>query len=320
MISETDREALIAKLKQLSELAWDDECEWPVVEKWLRQFDGKSELSEDEERCEMLYLLTNFIFFGMREVRGLLKSLYRDIVQYRLIESIRRENGYTADISLIKEKLRRELDCTRFIPIGNPSESSNHLLYYFRQENGLPKKVFSNAIEILDYTQDTIRLRDPEILRYVLIDDFAGSGSQAIKFARDVIQPIKAAAPEANFSYYMLIATTSAMERLRGLAFCSADARLFEDVACVFELGDEFKAFSETSLFYPNQQNKRESARKVADVYGYQLRPKSPLGYKNGELILGFAHNVPNNTLPIFSWEGQQNRSWMSPFTRYPKH
>ena len=49
---------------------------------------------------------------------------------------------------------------------------------------------------------------------------------------------------------------------------------------------------------------------------GAQLNPSAPLGYGGCQLLLGFAHNVPNNTLPIF-W--LQDEAWFPVFKRYHK-
>ena len=312
-------EDLVRKLKQLSQFVWNGECEWPIVETWLEQFTGESAFSCDEERHEMLYLLTNFIYYGMGEVRGLLKSVYRDIVQYRLIEKIRRANRDTVDLGLINRRFEKELSKTRFVPVGNPSESSSHLLYYFRQENGLPKKLFVNSVDILEHTATGSRLRSPRVRRYVLVDDFSGSGTQAIKFAKRVVAPVRRVDPKVEFNYYVLVATAKALGKLRKLQISEGETRkVFDDVDCVFELSEEFKAFSSSSLFY--QSSNSSKALNVASTYGKLLRRKSPLGYKNGQLILGFGHNVPNNTLPIFSWVGQNREPWVSPFPRYPKY
>ncbi|WP_461330746.1 phosphoribosyltransferase-like protein [Bradyrhizobium liaoningense] len=51
------------------------------------------------------------------------------------------------------------------------------------------------------------------------------------------------------------------------------------------------------------------------------LCPPHPLGYKDTQLALGFSHNTPDNTLPVF-WE-QPNakiRTWKPVLHRYPKY
>ena len=311
-------EHLLEKLKDLSRMAWDNECELPIVDQWLAQFTGETAYTVDEERDEMLRLLTNFIYFGTREVRALVRCLYQEVFRYRLVESIRRTRSDTTDLGIIRRALRDELFRTRFIPIGNTSESSTHLLYYFRQESGLPKKLFENAPDIQDKNGSRDRFQSGGISRYVIVDDIAGSGDQALGFGRSVVEPMKSLSKDIKVFYYVLVATEMALEKLRNATLGNpSGAKLFDDVACIFELGDEFKAFSAQSLFYRDRSS--EKAMNIAEMYGRRLRPRSPLGYKDGQLLIGFGHNVPDNTVPIFSWAGTPDKPWVSPFPRHPK-
>lgn len=310
-----DSEQLLSNLKHLSQMAWDNECELPVVRTWLDQFTGRTKWSADEEQHEMLYLLTNFIYFGMNEVRGLLRALYQQVFRYRLIEAIRARHNDTTDRNLINRELAEELHRTRFVPIGNPSESSSHLLYYFRQENSLPKSMFVNAIDLFDEQRN--RLKPPDLRRCVIIDDFAGSGQQADRLGRRLVTRLRKSGTQ-EVCYYVLVATKRALDKLRAAKDKGPQGvGLFDDVACVYELGDEFQAFSEPSLFY-DRDDRKSMARRIARTYGATLRPNDPLGFRNGQLMIGFRHNVPNNTLPIFS-APVDGTGWESPFPRYPK-
>ena len=53
--------------------------------------------------------------------------------------------------------------------------------------------------------------------------------------------------------------------------------------------------------------------------YGPLLRPEYPGGWGNNQLLLGFQHNTPDNTLPIMWAEGDASRPWTPAFKRYAK-
>ena len=306
-------ESLLAKIRILSEVAWDRDCDGPIVDQWLAQFIGSSGFPKHDERYHMLYLLTNFLYFGTKEVREMLRSLYRDIFKYRVVERIRQMNDHTTDASIIHSHFDAELRRTRFLPIGNPSESSSHLLYYFRQENRLPKQTFINTHEVFS-SPDKLSLRDPSICRYVFIDDFAGSGDQAVEYADEIATPIHNLSPDSQVLYYVLIATTDALDRLRRIG-------TFLDVDCIFELTEDFRTFSADSLSFVNAPAdvSKDKAETIATHYGTTLLPSDPLGYSDGQLLLGFSHNVPDNSLPIFWFPEAYQLTWTAPFPRYPK-
>src|SRR5262249_51227224 len=155
-----------------------------------------------DERLHALYLLSQFMYFGSRQMRELMKVLFRDLFKYPLVSRIRKANGDSLDINLINDVFSRELDNTLFLGVGNPSESGSHLLYYFRQENGLAKTRFIHTHEIFQRQRPgwwqrfwslfsmsmgsipgSLRFRQEEITRYVFIDDFCGSGHQGISYS-----------------------------------------------------------------------------------------------------------------------------------------
>ena len=311
--SQQDFDRLLSKLQTLSKVAWDGDCDEPIVNQWLEQFNGSSGVAEEDERRNMLFLLTNFLYFGTEEIRELLRSLYRDIFKYRIVARLRELNEDTTDVRLIGRHFSCELASTRFLPIGNPSESSSHLLYYFRQENRLPRNNFINPHQVFT-SPEQLRLRDPSIHRYVFIDDFAGSGEQAIQYGNEVAARIREISPDADTLYYVMLSTSCALKRIR-------DARIFVDVDCVFELGRDFRAFSENSLCFVDAPRtvSKTIAERVAKYYGSKLVASDPLGYDDGELLIGFSHNVPDNTLPIFWFHDDSGSFWTAPFPRHPK-
>jgi hypothetical protein len=137
-------------------------------QKRIENFDGQT-TSAQIEREHALFLLSQFMYFGSRELRELLRALYRDLFRYPIIEKIRRNNNDSSDLELIREKFRDELRHTRFLGVGNPAESGVHLLYYFRQENGLPTELFLDSQRLFKRTKRSwlgfgrLSLRDPSI-------------------------------------------------------------------------------------------------------------------------------------------------------------
>jgi len=314
----SDLEAeLLNAIQALDTCVWRKGVDKPTIEQWLKEFgtDGKP---GTPGRLHALYLLSRFMYFGEEQVRALLRALYRDHFRYPIVAEIRRRAGDTRDEDVLRAGFDLALSRTRFLAMGNPSESGTHLLYHYRQENELTSKHFINPHEIFDLTQKEPVLANPEITRYVFIDDFCGSGIQGVRYSRALMQRITGAAEQAGvkprIEYHVLVGTTKGLQRVR------TEAK-FDDIACVLELDETFRAFSESSRYFRNPSGgiDREIAHALARRYGEELSPDEALGFENGQLMLAFVHNTPNNTLPIFWHPGHAKRTWYPIFRRYDK-
>ena len=294
------------KIKVLSEYAWDHGCGEPVVMRWLDGFSGASGHDLRVEQINALHLLSNFLYFGVDEVRELLRALYRDIFQYGVMRQVRIQLGGRPDEAAMDARYTRELRATRFLPLGNPSESSSHILYYFRQENDLAADLFANVHQIVDDGYRTHK----GVTRCVFLDDFAGTGHQAIEYGVEA-QRLRDKGVR-TISYYAMLATPEALDIIGRLS-------AFDDVRSVVEVGSDLRAFTAESLFYSDSTwpISRSTMCQIAKFYGRKLWVDFPLGYGSDQLLLGFAHNVPDNTLPIF-W-ADRPPSWYAPFPRYRK-
>lgn len=313
------KDELIRKIKILNETIWENRVTVAHIELWLNNFDKGPDESREEEFLHMLFLLAHFTYYGSREMRELLKALFRDLYKYPIIEEIRRNNSDTLDLNTINEIFQTALKETKFLGVGNPSESGSHLLYFFRQENRLAKELFIHAYEIISRKKDHYgnrvdSLQFPNVTRYVFLDDFCGSGHQAVKFFDDVVAELKHLAPSSKTSYCVLFATDV------GLAHVRQNAH-YDEVRAIFELDDSYKCFSEASRYFlPKPDNiDRSLAYRLCKEYGKYLNPSHPLGYQDGQLLIGFNHNTPDNTLPIFWFEEIDGPRWSAIFRRYPK-
>ena len=208
-------DTLQKKIKVLHDSIWERRADWPQVSAWLNQF--KDEETTADDPLHALYLLSNFMYFGTNEIRALLTSLYRDVFRSSVIAEIRRCQP-ALRVQEAKAEFEKELLRTRFVSLGNPSESSAFLLYYFRQENMLPRECFISAMEVFSFsTPDQLAVRNTNIQRYVFIDDMCGSGQQGMDYSRSTVVPLKTLKPDARVYYYALFGTASGINRLRQL-------------------------------------------------------------------------------------------------------
>lgn len=297
---------LYGKIKVLSDTAWKDK--WDSSNdhyaKWIENF-------EEEERIHAMYMLSKFMYFDNDSIRELMRRVYEDLYRRPIIYDIRR-NIKSIDSVKIETEYESVLCRTRFMSLGNPSESSAHLLYYFRQENELPSNLFINIHELLHYDNErkVFGVNNNEgIERIVIIDDFCGSGTQAKEFNDKFLAFLKDNILGLKVYYFSLFAIQTGLKSLENL--------FYDGVRSIFILDESYKCFSPISRFFANQQDDFKAACKtICRKYGKRLATTNPLGYKNCQMLLGFHHNTPNNTLPIF-WSDKEG--WEPIFKRFKK-
>ena len=316
------RAELEAKLQTLGYQAWDQEISWPAIEAWAKNFTGRT-LKKDDEQLHCLFALTRFMYFGKRMMREMLKALYRDHFEAPLIQRIRRNLGGTRDEALLRNQFEIEAKSSRFLGMGNPAESGAHLLYYFRQVNYLAKDQFVDISAAFtpkikrSRATETVVLepRESGVSRYVFFDDLVGSGTQATDYLSQSLAAIRRGGWKIDLKFMCLFATSTGLQKMNEPSMFDGNA------ISLFELDDTYRAFSDSSRYFLSAPDWFVPAnfRAIALKYGAILQPARPLGYKDGQLMLGFSHNTPDNTLPIF-WDEGTLVPWSPTFFRFDKN
>ncbi|QNK66679.1 hypothetical protein [Variovorax sp. PAMC26660] len=316
-----DRATVNRVLRSLSEHAWENEIRWPHIQSWEANFTGEV-YSEDEERLYALFALTRFMYFGRQAILEMLKSLYRDHFRSPLIQRARRNHNNTKDWGILEAAFKQELAATKFLGVGNPAESGAHLLYRFRQVNRLSKELFSDistefvsrVVGINGVATVQLERRHAQINRYVFFDDLVGSGTQASIYLADQLKKIRQANANIDLRFMCLFATTAGLQKLNTTPLFAGNA------VALFELDSTYHCLTLNSRHFKNPPSWFDIGKmtKIASHYGAALQPQLPLGYKNGQLLLGFSHNTPDNTLPIF-WDEGALRPWQAVFKRFDK-
>ena len=314
----SDVNALYDKIMSLNELIWEGRADRPAVEQWLENFTGDC-TNRSTERRHALYLLSKFLYYGHAEVRHLLRSMYQDLIRNPLTVEVRARASDKDDFGSIHQGFLDEVGRTRFLGLGKPAESGTRLLYDFRLINDLSVNSCLSVPELFTGAFDNPHSEwaFPEVERVVFIDDFCGTGDQAAGIGHTHLPWMRKAAKHKGVVidvwYLTLLATTTGLANLRSQA-------LFDRVQSVSELDKSYRAFDVTSQFYANAPDglDKDEAESIAKHYGELLCPGQPLGYRDSQLLLGFQHNVPDNTLPIMSRE-RVSPPWHPIFPRIEK-
>lgn len=311
------------KIECLNNILWEKRLSGESIERWLENF------KNEDERNAALYLLSRFVFFNEESINKLVKALFRDLYRYPIVETIRKNNGNTLDESIIEPEFDNVLNQTLFACVGNSSESSSHLQYQLRKQGRLAKPLFDY------YKYDPIskkRIINRQISRCVFVDDFCGTGRQVSRDRKvlEIIDEIKMFFPSVKVSYYTLVATYDGMEYAR-------KSGVFDEVESVIEMDDSFKCFSDISrIFGTDCSFDKNDVERFCRDYGEKLMThfytyvenltshpavfakyvgKNALGFLDCQLLVGFHHNTPDNTLPVM-WYGEDLTLWTPIFPR----
>ena len=301
------------KIDILAESIWKENINKLSIEKWLNNF------ITTQEKELALKLLSQFMYFNVKEIRISLKTMYEDLYKTPIIQEYRYEsNSY--NLEEYSKYFIEELKKTRFVLLGNPSESSALLLYFFRQENHLSKELFCSLSDI--------GTSDSGIKRVIIIDDLTASGSQAIDFIKKNREDLTK--NEIKFSYYVLFATVEAINEI------NKTIELFEiknfELKFIFKLDNSYRVCDSESKYIDDMEEisllKNNSEKIYYDKfkidykeYGFKNEEKlkeylKGCGFKDSQLLLGFFYNIPNNTIPII-WADSDE--WIPIFKRYEK-
>ena len=301
-------DSLLKKLKTLNETIWEGKVSKPIIDAWLENF------TKNEEHLLALFILRHMMYFGKREIDELLKAVFRDLYKYPIIEKIRKNSSDTTDIVFINSEFNAELNKTRFVALGNISESSTHLFYNFRQINNLRKGLFISSDQIFEkkskHDKDEKLLpRLANVRRFVFFDDLCGSGSQAVMYSETIVKRLKKLNSDIKVLYFSLLATSYGLSNIKKNA-------QYDQVECIFELDETFRCFDRNSRYFIDERIDKDLTRQMCEDYGNKIEPSQPLGHDDSQLLLAFHHNTPDNCLPII-WS--EEKGWEPIFKRFEK-
>lgn len=220
---------------------------------WLEQF-----LPEEKPFIEKI--VSAFRYYSVNKIYKLLESLHEQILTI----------------------LNLPLDKIWFVPVGYVAKSGSAIAYFYRKQNKIPDDRF------LPYSAltDTIIPYGDAI---VFLDDFIGSGDQAIQVWNNIPKFLPSS---RNIVFSTIIGLHEGIQNV------TAKTGFIVIVNDQIE-GDD----PPLSSIFPNDDD-RQKALAILLKYGERLFPKNPLGYKDSKALIGFFYSTPNNTFPIF-WSSE---------------
>ena len=265
----------------------------PHVRTWLNQFEYNT------QQKLMFNLLNHVDFYDYGKIGERISRLHK-----RVQEEIAQMGG-----SRPGDKRRRRDDIL-LSSFGPPSKSGASYARIYANENN----IFIENEVCFDEIQNTLKVND-QIKAIVFVDDIIASGGSAVASLDDLNTKCGELLRKKNVKVFI-----SAICGLnRGIEKVKSKIKKvpFEaDVIVGDPLSERDQCFSGRSKVFSSPDD-RQKAKQIVSHYGQKLEKKHPLGYQDGQLLVVFQDNCPNNTLPILWKELNTSQvKWRSLFKR----
>lgn len=163
------------KYKQYIDVQWWNGIEKRDVENWIKNFGTKKKLAE--------LILDNVIFYNASQMKAYTRFLLNDL-KARVYMQVMRENEFShIDDNVLRTKWKDYMDETRFIPaalLDDPTASAYKIIGHWRGVIGRGEHTISTINDIGKRYNEGVR-------RFILVDDFSGSGEQMQKVLKQKV-------------------------------------------------------------------------------------------------------------------------------------
>lgn len=253
---------------------------------WLDQFQYL------DERRLMLRVLQNVKFYGAGLIRDRLRQA--DGVVRRAAGTPRTSSSRPANDVVVSY-------------LGSPGKSGATYARLYADENRVSSANVVERDRIGDYL-----FEHDDIDSVVFLDDFLGTGSQAIEYLTLLAEGRAQTWPARAMRVFFV--SVAGLQEAAQQAEETLRAMRFDLQVCICDpLGDQDRLFTPSSLAFIDN-GERGEAETVARKYGRALWPQHPLGYGGLGLAIVFDQSIPNNSLPVL-W--QAGPGWRPLFPRH---
>ena len=255
---------------------------------WLDQFENNT------EKRLMFTLLKKLKFYDEVTIREKVRIIH-NTVKNDLVHEIK--SG---------ERVRHDLLLSSF---GKPSKSGSSLARIYATEN----KVSSQNIAAFDRIPSVLE-KTERIRAIVLIDDIIGSGGTAVDALEEVDRNFADLLKQKGVKlvFASICGLSDGIEYLESII---KEKSYRAEISICDILTNSDKCFSAVSEIFESPEERIE-AEKVALKYGKRIAKDIPLGYANGQLLVVFKDNCPDNSLPILWASSKGIYSWTPIFRR----
>lgn len=189
--------------------------------------------------------------------------------------------------------------------LGGPAKSGARYARLYADENNI------YATQVLELGKLNEALAHDSVQALVIVDDFIGSGNQAIEHLNELDKQVGGLIRKREIKV-VFIALTGFASSAHRVTKAIEELGLPAEIHLCDPLGEGDRCFSDESEAFDEAAD-RVAAREIAESYGRRLQRRHPLGYDDSQAVVVFDESCPNGTLPIL-WDA--NDGWRPLFAR----
>ncbi|MFK4345205.1 MULTISPECIES: hypothetical protein [unclassified Paenibacillus] len=235
----------------------------------------------EEVKEILLHLFSEFIFFTKLEIKEMLKRQLEDVLDSEILENI-------CIIPMVSKG-----------GIANSSFDLTMLLKEVIKENDI--ELYKDTIKV------GLNQIDADISTLVFFDDISGTGGTIVTFLRE------------NKSYLI------GKKIIIRLIVITETAKKIIDEYLVTQTELDVKVIAEYKYdkIFKDHKFLNDSHRKLINDFEETIWGKGNqniMGFRDSQLLIGFSHNIPNNTISSFWYHTDfsgKREEWNSLFKRY---
>lgn len=299
---------MMDKYKQYVELQWWNGIEKRDIENWIRNFGSSKNLAQ--------LILDNVIFYSSTQIKAYTRFLVNELKKQVYVEVMKDANYYFVEDEKFIHKWNEYINETKFIPaalINDPTASAHRILCHWRVTLEKGDEPFSILTDIDNNYYKGIK-------RFVLVDDFSGSGAQMIEVLKQKVLLENKEYEigkifEADENIEIVVAVYVIHENaIRALKNKYPKIKiLYVDL-----ITEELNYLNEKSIFYENldDNQKRRFIEEIRKLNSMVMNDNEELKKLSSYVLnipVVFEHGCPNNTLLLLF---AHSNGWQQLFKR----
>ena len=267
----------------------------PHVRAWLEQFEYKT------EQKQMFALLRHVNFFSQYRIREKIRELHEEV--QRIIAGTK--------VSRPWDKRHARPDILLSSLDSSPGKSGSSFARVYAKENN----IYVNNVASCDEIRKVID-ENSQIRAIVFVDDIIASGGTTGRHLKWLNEELGELIRHQKLMVFIasVCGIRVGIEKIKdALEDLSLSAQVKVVVGEYLDESDQ--CFNNQSGAFSSLEDQHK-AKRIAEEYGKKLEKGHPLGYDNGQLLVVFSDNCPNNTLPILWKKSTGKVNWRPLFKR----